>query len=105
MPEFSLDIVICTYNNAPLLRRTLEAVSKQKVVLPWIKWEVLVVNNNCTDETSDVVEGFLRSGKFPLRVIHEARQGLTAARVCGVRNTAGDWIAFVDDDCLLAENG
>lgn len=103
-PEFSLDIVICTYNNAPLLRRTLDALSKQKVVSPWINWKVFVVNNNCTDETSDVVEEFLRSEKFPLRMIHEARQGLTAARVCGVRNTGGDWIAFVDDDCLLNQN-
>ena len=104
MHEFSLDIVICTYNNASLLRRTLEALANQKVVSPWINWEVLVVNNNCTDETSDVVERFMRSARFPLRMIREARQGLTAARVCGVSNTNGDWIAFVDDDCLLDEN-
>jgi glycosyltransferase involved in cell wall biosynthesis len=29
---------------------------------------------------------------------------LTPARLCGVRNTGGEWIAFVDDDCLLAED-
>ncbi|HVF48489.1 MAG TPA: glycosyltransferase [Pyrinomonadaceae bacterium] len=101
--EISLDIVICTYNNAPMLARTLEAISRQKVS-EGIGWRVLVVNNNCTDETPQVVEQFARAGRFDVRMVCEPEQGLTAARVCGVKNTRGEWVAFVDDDCLLAEN-
>lgn len=100
--HLSIDLVICTYNNAALLDRTLTAISQQQ--LPNVKWEVLVVNNNCTDETEAVVEKHIQSGKIPLRTVLEPRQGLTYARRCGVQNTTGDWIAFVDDDCLLQED-
>ncbi|MDQ3684797.1 MAG: glycosyltransferase family 2 protein [Acidobacteriota bacterium] len=99
----SIDIVICTYNNAALLDRTLAAMSKQQVS-PDVRWEVLVVNNNCTDETPEIVEKHLQSGEISLRMITESKQGLTPARVCGVKDTGGEWIAFVDDDCLLAED-
>ncbi len=104
MKEFSLDIVICTYNNAALLSRTLEALSKQQVDSPWIEWKVLIVNNNCTDKTSETVTSLMQAAGYALRMVHETKQGLTHARVCGVQNTSGDWIAFVDDDCLLSED-
>ncbi|HKV11290.1 MAG TPA: glycosyltransferase [Thermoanaerobaculia bacterium] len=99
----SIDLIVCTYNNAAFLDRTLAAMAKQRVS-PDVRWKVLVVDNNCTDETAAVVERHRQAGGFPLRTVREPRQGLTPARVCGVENTAGEWIAFVDDDCLLAED-
>ncbi len=101
MNKISIDLVICTYNNALLLDRILGAIAEQ-VVSPQVKWGVLVVNNNCTDETVEIVESYLKLAKFPLKMVIEPIQGLTPARLCGVKNTSGDWIAFVDDDCLLA---
>jgi glycosyltransferase involved in cell wall biosynthesis len=99
----SIDLILCTYNNAALLDRALAAISKQRVS-SGTSWQVLVVDNNCTDQTPEVVEKYLRSGGIPLRIVREPKQGLTPARLCGVRNTEGEWIAFVDDDCLLAED-
>lgn len=99
----SLDILICTYNNAPLLERTLEALRKQQVS-PHVDWRVVVIDNNCTDETSSVVERFRPLFEVSLERVSEPRQGLTPARRRGVLSTQGDWVAFVDDDCLLAED-
>lgn len=102
--HLSIDLVVCTYNNAALLDRTLTAISQQQVS-PQIKWKVLVVDNNCTDESTVVVEKHIQSNKIPdLGIVSESKQGLTYARLCGVQNTTGDWIAFVDDDCLLQED-
>jgi glycosyltransferase involved in cell wall biosynthesis len=101
--RISIDLIVCTYNNAALLDRTLEAVARQHVPVG-VDWQVLVVNNNCTDETPQVLEKYLRSGRLPLRAVVESQQGLTPARVRGVRETSGEWVAFVDDDCLLAED-
>ena len=98
----SIDLVLCTYNNAALLDRTLAAIARQRVS-SGVTWQVLVVDNNCTDSTPEVVEKYRQSGVIPVRMIREPRQGLTPARLCGARNTQGEWIAFVDDDCLLAE--
>ncbi len=97
----SIDLIICTYNNAALLDRTLIAISKQQVS-PEVEWKVLVVNNNCTDDTEAVVDRHIRSGQIPgLSMVLEPTQGLTPARLCGVKNTTAKWFAFVDDDCLL----
>lgn len=99
----SIDLVVCTYNNAALLDATLDAVARQRVS-EGVDWRVLVVNNNCTDETPEVLERHARSRRLPLRTVVETKQGLTPARVRGVRETAGEWVAFVDDDCLLEED-
>jgi glycosyltransferase involved in cell wall biosynthesis len=96
-----LELVICTHNNATMLEATLEAISRQEISLCQ-HWGVLVVNNNCTDHTTSVVERYVASGQIPgLRIVAETTLGLTPARHCGVRNTTAPWIAFVDDDCIL----
>ena len=99
----SIDLIICTYNNAALLDRSLTAISKQQIS-SHVNWQVLVVDNNCTDETVAVVEKHIASGKIPLRMVSETKQGLTPAPLCGVKKNTGDWISFVDDYYLLAEN-
>lgn len=97
----SISLVICTYNNAALLDRALTAILKQQIPSN-IKWNVLVVNNNCTDETSLVVDKYIQSQKIPyLSTVFESKQGLNYARQCGIENTTGDWIGFIDDDCIL----
>lgn len=99
--QVSIDVVICTYNNAALLDATLDAIARQRVH-EGVDWQALVVNNNCTDDTPQVVKK--HSDHLPLRMVVETNQGLTPARVRGVNDTAREWIAFVDDDCLLEEN-
>ena len=99
----TLAVVVCTYNNAPSLDRTLEALRGQRVG-PDVDWRILVVNNNCTDDTEAVVERHAALATVPLTMVHEPEQGLTPARLRGVTTTTEDWIAFVDDDCLLADD-
>jgi glucosyl-dolichyl phosphate glucuronosyltransferase len=99
-----MDIIICTYNNADLLERSLAALSKQQFST-LCSWSVLVVDNNCTDHTARVVDDYIQAQTIPgLQRIIETKQGLTPARLCGIKHTSSEWIAFVDDDCLLAED-
>ena len=99
----SLAILICTYNNARLLERTLDALRRQRVASS-VDWRVVVIDNNCTDDTPAVVERFRPLFDVPLTRVPEPRQGLTPARARGVLSTQSDWLAFVDDDCLLADD-
>jgi len=101
-PEPSLDVVVCTYNNAAGLDHVLEALASQRVP-GGVDWGVLVVDNNCTDGTAAVLERRARD-PLALRVVREREQGLTAARRRGVQETSRAWIAFVDDDCVLGED-
>ena len=99
-----MDLIICTYNNAKLLDRTLEAIARQQVSAN-VFWSVIIVDNNCTDETALVVERYISANVIPnLRRVAEPKQGLAYARLCGVQNSTSEWFAFVDDDCLLQED-
>jgi GT2 family glycosyltransferase len=98
-----LDIVICTYANPVMLDLVLSALEGQQCTDD--TWNVTVVDNNSPAETEAVVTRHIGRGLIPgLRRIVELEQGLTPARLRGVRDTSGRWIAFVDDDCILDEH-
>ena len=60
---------------------------------------LVLLLNNCTDRTAEVVQKHIRTGTIPsLRSVQETSQGLTPARLCGVRSTGAQWTAFVDDE-------
>jgi glycosyltransferase involved in cell wall biosynthesis len=95
-----ISVVVCTYNRAESLRRTLHSLHDMATPAP-LEWEVVVVDNNSRDGTRDVVTAFARNARMPVRYLFESRQGLSRARNTGVRAARGDVIAFTDDDCLV----
>jgi glycosyltransferase involved in cell wall biosynthesis len=64
-----------------------------------VEWEVLVVNNRCTDDTDEVIGR--HSGRLPLRRLFEPRQGHCNARNCAIESARGDLIVWTDDDVLV----
>jgi glycosyltransferase involved in cell wall biosynthesis len=95
--------VVCTYNRAHSLRDTLQSLADQ---LPHGRHplEILVVDNNCTDHTAQVVaEAQQRSPWKVLRVV-EPNQGIAFARNRGLREAAGDYVAFIDDDAVAMQD-
>ncbi len=92
-----ITVILCTYNRAQSLGKTLESVVAQ-IMPPSIDWELLVVDNNSTDDTHEVVKDLQR--RFPQRVRYafEPQQGISFARNTGVRSAGGEIIAFIDDD-------
>src|SRR5271166_5557031 len=102
----SLDfsVLICTYNRAQLLMRTLEHSAAQVVPIG-TRWEIIVVDNNCADDTSEVVRRYSNDPRIPtLRFMREPRQGVAFARRRAFLESRGKLLACVDDDCLLAPN-
>lgn len=96
-----LSLIICTHNNSQQLSETLAAIAAQRLPAD-VKIETLVVDNNCTDNTASIVEAFSEAHRFcHVRLVLESRQGLTHARRCGALHSQAEWIAFVDDDCVL----
>ena len=93
-----ISVCICTYNRCESLGRTLSSlVSQKNINLDAV--ELLVVDNNCTDATADVVETFRE--KLPIRRVAENRQGLAHARNRAVAEFRGDLLLFTDDDVRL----
>jgi hypothetical protein len=91
-------VAICTWNRARLLDRTLARL--QELTVPeGVGWELLVVNNNCTDATDAVLAR--HATRLPLRRLAEPRQGHAHARNRAVRAAAGSLILWTDDDVLV----
>jgi GT2 family glycosyltransferase len=91
----STTIVICSYNRIESLSRTLDTLAVQDTDR---EWDVLVIDNNSDDGTSEMVEG--RQGSFPvsLQLARETRQGLSYARNLGLELAKGRALVFIDDD-------
>lgn len=91
-------VIVCTYNRADSLRQTLECLARQDVPES-ISWEVIVIDNNSSDNTKRVVHeaGSLFSG-VPLLYEFEGNQGLSYARNQGIQKARGEVLLFTDDD-------
>ena len=96
-----ITVAICTWNRSQLLERTLEELTKL-VVPSDVEWDLLVVNNNCTDATDDVIARF--AGRLPVRRLFEPTPGLSHARNLAVREAAGDYVLWTDDDVLVGSD-
>jgi len=99
----NITVILCTYNRCQSLAKALDSIAAQ--VLPeHVKWEVLVVDNNSTDQTRAVTEDFCRLYPGRFRYLVEPQQGLSSARNAGVREAMGDVLAFTDDDVTVESN-
>ena len=92
-------VAICTWNRAALLGEALGRLARAQ--RPAGDWELLVVNNNSTDDTERVLETF--EGRLPLRRAFEERQGLSHARNAAVKEAGGEYIVWTDDDVFVRE--
>jgi glycosyltransferase involved in cell wall biosynthesis len=93
-----VSVVICTYNRAEPLGRALEALRAQRTD-PGLSWEIVVVDNNSSDQTKDVVENFRATSGISTLYVFEGRQGKSFALNTGVEAAGGELLAFTDDDC------
>jgi glycosyltransferase involved in cell wall biosynthesis len=97
-----ITVAICTYNGAERVPEVLDHLRAQDH-LEDVRWEVIVVDNNSTDGTGDVVRRYREktwSRSAPLKVVTETQQGVAFARQRAVDEANGEWVAFLDDDNL-----
>src|SRR5690606_8376837 len=92
-----LTVLICTKNRAPLLRQTLQGLSKIETPAD-LAWDVLVVDNASTDDTADLLKSLTSKTTFPFRWVTEPTAGLSAARNRAMAECRADYALFTDDD-------
>ncbi|MEO0064790.1 MAG: hypothetical protein RI983_116 [Bacteroidota bacterium] len=96
-PEIS--VVICTYNRAVYLPEALGSLYNQTIGKN--QFEVIVVNNNSTDDTEKVCKAFIEkhtNGQF--YYTNETQQGASFARNTGAALAKGNLLCFMDDDAV-----
>ncbi|HMF95719.1 MAG TPA: glycosyltransferase [Vicinamibacterales bacterium] len=101
MSSLHVTVAICTWNRCIPLEQTLHGLTG--ITAPAdATWELLIVNNNCTDQTDHVIRAF--EGRLPIKRVVEARSGLSHARNRAVAEARGDYILWTDDDVTVCPN-
>jgi len=93
-----VSVIIPTYNRFHQLLKCLEALARQ--TFPVDQYEVVVVDDGSTDETS-IVKG--QSFPFQLTYCYQSNQGSAAARNQGAEKSKGKTLIFLDDDIFVEE--
>ncbi len=90
-----ISVVVCTYNRSDLLPVCLQSLADQDFDKDL--YEVVVIDNNSTDNTKEITNTFAQKcGNF--RVVSEIKQGLSHARNRGWKESCGEYTAYIDDD-------
>ncbi|MEB3359238.1 MAG: hormogonium polysaccharide biosynthesis glycosyltransferase HpsE [Synechococcales bacterium] len=97
--DLDFTVAIPVYNGAQRLPHVLDHLQRQ-VEDGAIQWEILVIDNNSTDDTAAVVRQIQAqwTSSVPLQYLQEPRQGITYARQRAVNAAKGRYVGFLDDD-------
>lgn len=66
--------------------------------------EILIIDNNSTNGTKQIIERFSRTSRIPIRVIFEPNSGRSYARNKALDECKTRWLAFIDDDCVVSQD-
>lgn len=95
-----ISIVVCTYNREKYLAEVLISLILQSSAKS--NYEIIVINNNSTDNTLGVCEIFQsKNPECNFKYFTETKQGLSHAKNRGIQEAKGDYIIFVDDDAFV----
>lgn len=97
----AVSVVLSTYNRADRLALALDALLSQT---GGVRYEIIVVDNNSSDETAAVVARIAAGSQGRLRYAFEPRQGLSHGRNTGIALARAPIIAFTDDDVRVASD-
>ena len=101
--KYGISIIICSYNRAELLLDTLYSLIRDGTKPS--NYEIVVIDNNSSDNTEVLVKEFISSHKiYNIRYIKESQQGLSYARNRGIKEAQAPLVCFVDDDVIVSDS-
>ena len=99
-PQIELSVIVCTRNRAKQLATLIQCLGCQNNIEK-LNWEIVIVDNNSSDNTKEVSYAFCEGSNLKINYIFESKTGLSYARNTGVLASTGSLLLFVDDDVLI----
>lgn len=94
---------ICTFRRPALLQQLLQRLPDQKTG-DLFTFSVVVADNDASRSAEPVVSGFAATSSVPVTYCVETQQNIALARNKVIANAQGEFIAFIDDDELPADD-
>lgn len=88
-----VSIIVPVYNVEKYLKKCLDSIIKQS----YRNIEIICVNDGSTDSSLKICEEYQEQDSRII-IITQKNQGLSAARNTGIKNSKGEFIAFIDSD-------
>jgi glycosyltransferase involved in cell wall biosynthesis len=99
-----ISVIVATKDRCNSISSCLEAIENSFLFANYLNGEIIVVDNNSQDQTSQIVRSFLSKSKIEVKLIFESKVGVSSARNKGIKSCSGELIIFTDDDCHLSES-
>ena len=90
MKEVLVSIVLPVYNGAWCIGKAIDSVLRQDG-----SWELIVVDDNSSDDTAEIVRSYADSR---IRMLQSPAKGVTTARLHGTRSAKGEYVFYMDAD-------
>ena len=99
-PQIELSVIVSSRNRAKQLATLIQCLGSQRDIEK-LNWEIVIVDNNSSDNTKEVSYAFCEGSNLKINYIFEPKTGLSYARNTGVLASKGSLLLFVDDDVLI----
>jgi cellulose synthase/poly-beta-1,6-N-acetylglucosamine synthase-like glycosyltransferase len=96
-----VSIIVPTYNRAHFIERSFLSLVQQNY--PTSRYEIIVIDDGSSDNTTDILNRFSREYDN-FRFIGQSNKGPATARNSGLHEATGEFILFIDDDCIADRN-
>lgn len=102
MSQIIVSAIICSYNREDYILQALNSIKNQEYDKRL--YELVIVNNNSTDNTPKICEEFVQhAGELQVTYVTETNQGLSYARNRGITESKGKYLCFIDDDAIACQ--
>ena len=94
--DIRVAVIIPTYNNWGFTHRCLKALLERNINKT--KYEIVIVDNNSTDETRKSIQPFLKKYTNLKLILNEQNYGFAIANNIGAKSTNADYLVFLNND-------
>jgi len=96
--KYLFSVIIPTFNRSEEIQELLSSLTKQS--LPKNEFEILIADDGSTDDTETVIKSFIKNSELNIRFLKQDHKGPGEARNLGMENAQGEYLIFVDSDCI-----
>ena len=89
-----VSVIMPVFNREDTIARAIESVINQT----YDKWELIVVDDGCTDKTEEIVSAYVEKESRIILIKNHNKKGVAEARNTGIHVAKGEYVAFLDSD-------